>query len=1128
MDQQLAALRACVEAVHGGNASDRAAAQAQLTAFEAHPTSWRQCIGFIRQERDPVVIAFLLNVMERVQVYRGVGMEPAERKELRNFVLEFAVAAKRSNFARFLVTKCAKIIVDAAKIDWPHNYPEFFQQVLVLCQDQTLRSLGLQVLLTTFEEWLATSVRRGRDVPMSSARRAALRKGLSQSLAAIMAALTEILRNGSAGGDLASRKIILEILDLLFASTISFQEHLSDGSLMNHLFEIISKNQTQSDNGDKARVVHCLSQMVGRNCIPRDAEGFVMQVSTQMLALLKSLTDSGSGGIQSVPEDFLLQLVRFLAVFLERHLGRVESQPNFPLTDLLALLFQFTFLLPTPTLFVEALSLWNVFVDFVISGKSDARRLQAYRSGLMQLSGKLVERMLFSHSGNFLSVLSDTPTGGGSGGGSLLMRGGQNGASGSGSFDVSQDNASEDEAQQMWSVTPPVRTELDDYLKSSFTLITSLVALPTLVEQLLSCVLPVLHSRAQTYKKQQEGYTIDQASGAAASRDICTLCGIVSAAAGYFVTPSALTGKVERTAMVYKCILEQIALPIVQLRTWARGHHTVELLVQCFRTLESFSAWIGLCLRPGSQDSITNLARTLLDDTAGLMALSLDARVSPAPEIVMVSAVQLARSILTIAKPSSNQAGRMYGELLQISSRASLPKAVRERTSACMAEVVLAGIAASSTLNTDEIRSQFAQVVGQHVQNIVLSAKRGAQEQQRGTTKSVASDSYVQNKIRVAAGNLAAVAWSRRNAPRGQKDLVFETIQPALQATGQLLHMCLDPVPQRTNHQKRLTSIGGMRTAKQLMVFLRFAMDSLRSQIGADTLCGIVVALCGVVKQYILGGLAAQTVSPSATLLALLVSVMRMFAVAVNDSSLKFRRVLPHVLGAISNFDAALFSSSSPVRAACMSSAAGLAGLDDVLSVRFLLFRICLLQHWTFFMGNNKRNKPPDPTGRAFFESSMRELLNTFIRAAQGGVEMSQAGTTDDDKMASSSVKAVAFAPAQVRFNLKTLQELHRVHRLFLKCPGEITGQCLTACLRLVASTGMELLQSEAISLVHKIAACDFNSFFESFLPRYIANTLQEAATPARQQQLLSQFDRESVDAISFGENCLNFLNGFQ
>ena len=72
----------------------------------------------------------------------------------------------------------------------------------------------------------------------------------------------------------------------------------------------------------------------------------------------------------------------------------------------------------------------------------------------------------------------------------------------------------------------------------------------------------------------------------------------------------------------------------------------------------------------------------------------------------------------------------------------------------------------------------------------------------------------------------------------------------------------------------------------------------------------------------------------------------------------------------------------------------------------------------------------------------------------------------------------------------------------------------------------MELLQTEILSLVHKIASSDFKAFFESFLPRFASRIVgQTGAMAAKYQQLLSQFSADSADMVSFGENCLVFVN---
>ena len=132
---------------------------------------------------------------------------------------------------------------------------------------------------------------------------------------------------------------------------------------------------------------------------------------------------------------------------------------------------------------------------------------------------------------------------------------------------------------------------------------------------------------------------------------------------------------------------------------------------------------------------------------------------------------------------------------------------------------------------------------------------------QENSGYSIRDDSQLQNRVRSSAGNMSAVSWARRNAPRKQKRLVFSCFRPALEATGRLLHLCLTPTVRITRNSNNISNstptvfLSGMRTAKQLVHFLRLSIDALRDEIGIDTLCAIIVALCGVVKSYLLNGL---------------------------------------------------------------------------------------------------------------------------------------------------------------------------------------------------------------------------------------------------------------------------------
>ena len=269
----LSHLQSSIHQVHYGSNSERAAAQVQLSHYEQQAAP-HDIFNLIRLAgADPHVLAFLLSVLEKILLDRAETLQPAERQELRNFVLQFAVAAERAHaIDRFLLNKAGKIIVDCAKLDWPTYYPNFFEQVLQLCADVTLRPLGIRMLVTALEELPSRNSRRGRDIPLTNDRRIELQKGIALHLCQIVPTITSILSQDNLCD------VALEALCQLFSSEFSIQDQV-DSALMDQLFRLMSN----PSHPRCAQVINCLTQMVGRNCIPHDSEGFVIRVSTQML-----------------------------------------------------------------------------------------------------------------------------------------------------------------------------------------------------------------------------------------------------------------------------------------------------------------------------------------------------------------------------------------------------------------------------------------------------------------------------------------------------------------------------------------------------------------------------------------------------------------------------------------------------------------------------------------------------------------------------------------------------------------------------------------------------------------------------------------------------------------------------
>lgn len=84
----------------------------------------------------------------------------------------------------------------------------------------------------------------------------------------------------------------------------------------------------------------------------------------------------------------------------------------------------------------------------------------------------------------------------------------------------------------------------------------------------------------------------------------------------------------------------------------------------------------------------------------------------------------------------------------------------------------------------------------------------------------------------------------------------------------------------------------------------------------------------------------------------------------------------------------------------------------------------------------------------------------------------------------------------------------------------------LATLMNLLTRGEMNLLQDEAIQLLHRVAAVDFASFYQSFLPTYIKDMLspQEYEAAAQQNGEFLRWTGQ-VDLPTFSTEVLSFLN---
>lgn len=111
---------------------------------------------------------------------------------------------------------------------------------------------------------------------------------------------------------------------------------------------------------------------------------------------------------------------------------------------------------------------------------------------------------------------------------------------------------------------------------------------------------------------------------------------------------------------------------------------------------------------------------------------------------------------------------------------------------------------------------------------------------------------------------------------------------------------------------------------------------------------------------------------------------------------------------------------------------------------------------------------------------------------------------------------------------LALLDRVDRAHALFAFSgfQRELRMGFLSTLMNLLTRGEMNLLQDEAIALLHRVAAADLPSFYQQFLPAYISEMLSPAeyAAAARQNGEFLHWSGQA-DLPTFSAEVLSFLN---
>ncbi|KAF3700337.1 Exportin-6 [Channa argus] len=205
------------------------------------------------------------------------------------------------------------------------------------------------------------------------------------------------------------------------SNSSSSNGHLDPGTMPPSNGSERNEQQSEGSKMDRARLgvlaMTCVNELVSKNCVPVDFEEYLLRMFQQTFFLLQRLTRENNthtvkSRLQELDESYLEKFTDFLRLFVSVHLRRIESSPQFPIVDFLALLFKYTFNQPNHEGYFACLDIWGVFLDFLTtkikSRQADRESvLNRYKDALVLLLREVLNRIQFRYNQAQLEELDD-------------------------------------------------------------------------------------------------------------------------------------------------------------------------------------------------------------------------------------------------------------------------------------------------------------------------------------------------------------------------------------------------------------------------------------------------------------------------------------------------------------------------------------------------------------------------------------------------------------------------------------------------------------------------------------------------------------------------------------------------
>ncbi|KAF1321406.1 Exportin-6-like protein, partial [Globisporangium splendens] len=1121
-------------------AAEKAHLEQQLTNLKDAPHA---CLPVLYQllstSSNEYALWFAATTMEEYVAKKWHRLQPHEQQHFRQFAWKYLLAAPAavSTQTAFVVRKLRKVVADIARIEWKVNaeseqcvWPEFMSQVEAMVIETNTRQSGLELLCVVAEEF-------GREdaLAFASVKRQAKVQLIAQ-LPSILTLLLNILRgcnhhlqqqNESIVEQDRIAQVALETLNHLIAWA-PVAEHMNE-AWIGLLFELSMNWQHVHARGmvshmctSSVSALQCLTELMNKRFSPTSIDEIVGQVMFCLCPLLqKTVQDQVIG---RATEEYLDKLSEFVEMFLTQHLKKLEN-PKYQavLPDFLQLVLALTSKQPHVDGFLNCLSVWEVFVGYIEEvemneGASNERVRQAlnvYENGLISVMFHLLERVSYASNKNQLDELEDDDEGTGSSG----NNGGDSG-DGHSSFDLErsdslygtgslQDLAQLSVAKTSGGNGAVSAVELSDrkqFVVDCIALIRRIAAFPACAPPLLERLVPRVQETCQNlifhlhetpaYPPHSDAWEQERC----AIRDLTTNCAVLSSVcAQFYSTSQDMNNQMAGWQILHLFIT--LSEYIVQHRLQTRGDVFVELQCEGLTSVRFCLSCIPFVLQSGAREDVLRATESVLQ----VLLHTLDTTIVPSPQVVMQNSMQLLANIGFVLSyddliqvPSMSQ---LEGNIHQFSLH--LPLTIQGDLYTSMSNSILNSAISLRGTGASGANEASAQKWGEAYGQLILPIRESI-EQSALTLQQ--NENRVLERVMVAQIQrdcflVRCLAQSVETKPKVAKDAFFSAYQSTFPSLMSLMTSYFAAIRKTAasggnNAQAHAQVKNALKVVNEIIRLYAQLLKSIRKEMQKESVAELMRVFVEIFSDSQLSSILNNHGNSGSMVLC---GFLQLLKIVVEEPTSVFASFLQNILELC----------FGPLKESIVSHPES----DSVILGYFIgLVEQLLEKHYRFFVSPSVTFNAEGQRERGYSS----EIAHTYFLSIFQSVAsvLSREGSNLSPRLC-----------GQV---LALLDRVDKAQGLFSFAgfQRELRMGFLSTLMNLLTRGEMNLLQEEVIQLLHRVAAADFGSFYQVFLPAYIKDILtpQEYEAASRQNGEFLRWSGQ-VDLPTFSQEVIGFLN---